>query len=141
MQRVAIDTAVLVTALRSRTGASNAVLGLIANRRLVPLATVPSFLEYEDVLKRPEQCLATGWSSDQIDRLLAELAALIEPVSVHYRWRPQLPDPKDEMVLEAAVNGRADALVTYNERDFVRAARRFALTVIRPPDLLKQVMP
>jgi PIN domain len=59
-----------------------------------------------------------------VDRLLAELAALLEPVEIHFRWRPQARDPSDEMVLEAAINGRADALVTYNVADFQSAGER-----------------
>jgi putative PIN family toxin of toxin-antitoxin system len=85
---------------------------LIATRRLVALATPPLFLEYEDVLKRPEHRLAHGLAPEAMEEFLAELAALIEPVEVHFQWRPQSRDPNDEMVLEAAINGRADALVT-----------------------------
>ena len=78
------------------------------------LATPPLFLEYEAVLKRPEQLAASGLSPADVDAALDALAALIEPVEAHLSWRPQLDDPDDEMVLEAAINGRADALVTYS---------------------------
>jgi len=70
---------------------------------------------------------------------LAELAALIEPAEVHFQWRPQSRDPNDEMVLEAAINGRADALVTYNVRDFAAAGERFGVPVLSPSELLKKV--
>ena len=90
------------------------------------------FLEYESVLKRPEQRAVSGWSEEDVDAVLAELAGLLEPVELHFRWRPQLRDPADEMVLEAAVNCGADALITYNHRDFVPAAR-FNLAVLTPP--------
>ncbi|MGC2322681.1 MAG: putative toxin-antitoxin system toxin component, PIN family [Terriglobales bacterium] len=134
-----VDTSVVVAGLRTRSGAGNAVLRLIANRRLVALATPPLFLEYEDVLKRPEQRLAHGLALDAIDEFLAELAALVEPVEVHFLWRPQVRDPKDEMVLEAAINGQADALITYNVRDFTLAGERFAIPILRPADLLRKV--
>jgi predicted nucleic acid-binding protein len=62
---------------------------------------------------------------------------LIEPVEVHFQWRPQSRDPNDEMVLEAAINGQADALVTYNVADFAGPAERFRISVLRPGDLLK----
>jgi len=139
MKKIVLDTSVVVAALRTRLGAGNAVLQLVANRRLVPLATPPLFLEYEDVLKRPEHRLAHGLSPEAIDEFLAELAALIEPVEVHFQWRPQSRDPNDEMVLEAAINGGADALVTYNVRDFVGPAERFKIAVLSPADLLKKV--
>jgi putative PIN family toxin of toxin-antitoxin system len=141
MKRVVIDTSVVVSALRSRLGAGNAVLRLVANRRLVPLATPPLFLEYEDVLKRPEHRLAHGLTPDEIDEFLAELAALVEPVEVHFQWRPQSGDPNDEMVLEAAINGHADALVTYNGADFAVVWERFGIRVLSPPELLRKVKP
>jgi putative PIN family toxin of toxin-antitoxin system len=139
MRRIVLDTSVVVAGLRTRLGAGNAVLRLIANRRLTLLATVPLFLEYESVLRRTEQRLAHGLTPGQIDEFLAELAALIEPVELNFRWRPQLRDPNDEMVLEAAINGEADALVTYNIADFAPAAHRFKIPVIRPADLLRKV--
>lgn len=63
----------------------------------------------------------------------------LEPVEVHLRWRPQLPDADDELVLEAAMNGQADALVTHNIRDFTEAGRRLGLRLLRPGDLLKEL--
>jgi predicted nucleic acid-binding protein len=75
--RIVLDTSVLVAALRSRSGAGNAVLRLVAQRRLILLATAPLFLEYEDVLNRPEHQLVHGLSPQQLDSFLQELAALI----------------------------------------------------------------
>ncbi len=138
IRRVVLDTSVVVAGLRTQNGAGNAVLRLVATRKIVPLATPPLFLEYEDVLKRPEQRLAHGLSMAAIEEFLAELAALVEPVETHFLWRPQLRDPNDEMVLEAAVNGAADALVTYNVADFASAAKRFALEILRPSELLRR---
>src|SRR5438477_6365444 len=112
--RVVLDTSVVVAGLRSRFGASNAILRHVANRRLVLLASSPLFLEYEDVSKRAEHRLVHGLTPDEIDTFLSELAALIEPVDLHFQWRPQSKDPNDEMVLEAAINGSADAIVTFN---------------------------
>jgi putative PIN family toxin of toxin-antitoxin system len=139
IQRVVLDTSIVVAALRTRSGAGNAILRLVARRQLTPLATPPLFLEYEDVLKRAEQRLAHGLTPEAIDEFLAELAALIEPVEVHFRWRPQLRDPNDEMVLEAAIHGKADALVTYNLADFADAGERFRIPVLHPRELLKMV--
>ncbi len=139
MHRIVLDTSVVVAGLRTRSGAGNAVLRLVASRRLVLLATPPLFLEYEDVLKRPEQRLAHGLAPPDIDVFLAELAALVEPVEVHFLWRPQVRDPNDEMVLEAAINGWADALVTYNVADFATVGDRFAIPILRPPEVLRRV--
>lgn len=139
LTRIVLDTAVVVAALRTREGAGNAVLRLVAQRRLVPLVSPPLFLEYEDVLKRPEQRLAHRLALEEIDEFLAEFAALVEPVELHFRWRPQVRDPNDEMVLETAINGKADALVTYNVRDFSLAGERFQIPILRPSAVLQKV--
>ena len=139
MLRIILDTSVVVAALRSRSGAGNALLRHVASGRLVPLVTPALFLEYEEVLKRPEQRQVHRFSMEQIDGFLSALASACEPVEVHFQWRPQLRDPADEMVLEAAVNGQAEALVTYNIRDFSDAARRFGLRVVRPATLLQEI--
>lgn len=130
----------VVAAFRSRHGASNAVLGLVAQRRLIAVCTVALFLEYEAVLERPEHREAAALTIEMVDRLLAALASAMEPVENHFSWRPLLPDPGDEFVLEAAVNGRADAVVTHNVRDFVPAAGRFGVGVVRPGDFLRSML-
>jgi len=137
--RVVLDTSVVVAALRTRSGAANALLRLVASRRLLALASPSLFLEYEEVLKRPEQRLVHGLTPEAVDDFLAELAALIEPVESHFQWRPQLRDPNDEMVLETAINGQADAIVTYNVADLVQAGERFRIRVLRPAELLREV--
>jgi predicted nucleic acid-binding protein len=78
-------------------------------------------------------------SEADVAGFLAALASAAEGVDVHFQWRPQLGDPADEMVLEAAINGRADALVTHNVSDFAEAGRRFGLRVIAPGDPLKEL--
>jgi predicted nucleic acid-binding protein len=51
-------------------------------------------------------------------------AGVAEPVRLSFRG-DRLRNPDDDMVLEAAVNGRADAIVTLNHRDFAPAAEKF----------------
>jgi putative PIN family toxin of toxin-antitoxin system len=138
MWRVVLDTSVLVAALRSRQAASAALIGLVAHRILTPLVTTTLLLEYDDVLKRPEQLLAMGKTSDWIEGFLSALAAGSEAVEIHYRWRPRTRDPSDEMVLEAAINGRASALITHNVRDFGDAGSEFGVPVLRPADALRR---
>lgn len=139
--RIVLDTSVLVAALRRRRGASNELLRRVAQSSLRPLVSTALFLEYEDVISRAEQRLATGMSERDIESFLAALASACDPVEVHFRWRPQLSDPSDELVLEAAVNGMADALVTHNVRDFQVAAERFDLRVLTPQMCLKEMKP
>jgi len=139
MLRAVLDTDIVVAALRSATGASNAVLREVAHGRLTPLVTPALFLEYEAVLKRPDQRLAHGLGLADIDRFLAAFAAACEAVEVSFQWRPQLKDANDEMVLEAAVNGHAQALVTHNVRDFRKGVEKFGVRVLRPGELLKEL--
>jgi putative PIN family toxin of toxin-antitoxin system len=137
--RLVLDTSVIVAGLRSQLGASNRILMLVAERQLLPLVTTALFLEYEDVLNRPEQRLATGMAKEDVWGFLAALASAAEPVDVHFMWRPQLADPADELVLEAAVNGRASAIVTHNVRAFLPAAHDFEIEVIRPGVMLQRM--
>jgi putative PIN family toxin of toxin-antitoxin system len=140
MLRLIIDSNVMTSAFRSRSGASFALIELVRRKWIRMLATPPLFLEYEDVLKRPEQLAVSRLSLIDVDTALDALAALIEPVETHLSWRPQLSDPDDEMVLEAAINGRADALVTYNTVHFRMAAARFGVRLARPADILHEVV-
>ena len=111
----------------------------IAEQRLTPLVTTAVFLEYEAVLRRAEQRLATGMSETDVDGFLRAFAAAVEPVEISFRWRPQLRDPVDELMLEAAVNGHADAVVTHNVSDFAPASARLGVRVLTPAQLLKEL--
>ncbi len=140
MLRLTVDTNVVASAFRSRSGASFALIELIWRKKLRMLATPPLFLEYEAVLKRPEQLVASCLTLTEISAALDALATLIEPVETYLSWRPQLDDPDDEMVLEAAINSRAGALVTYNTAHFQAAAPRFGVRLARPIEILREVI-
>lgn len=132
-----LDTNVLVAALRSRTGQSRVLLKQILERKRIAGVSVPLFLEYEAVLLRPDNLKSFGLSSHQVIEFLDGLAGCLKPIDVTYLWRPQLRDPADEMVLEAAVNGSVSHLITWNQRDFFPAALRFNLQVMTPADYLQ----
>ena len=120
---LALDTDVLVAALRSRKGASRAWLTTILHGEAMLLLSVPLALQYEAVLTRPEHLAASGASVADIAVLLDALCSICIPVEISFLWRPMLRDANDEMVLETAVNGRADRLLTFNRRDFAGAER------------------
>lgn len=88
-------------------------------------------LHYESVLLRPEQRATSFLTMVELAALLDAIAVIGSPVIISYLWRPMLRDPNDELVLETAVNGQADLLLTFNERDFA-GAERFAFRVRRP---------
>lgn len=134
--RVVLDTNILVAGLVSQRGASHLLLRHALARRLHLLAAPALWLEYESVLKRPEIRQMHGLPERDVDTLMDALAIVVEPVSINYLWRPQLRDAKDEMVLETALNGGADALVTFNQRDFLPAAQRFHLPLLSPANCL-----
>lgn len=139
MMRVVLDTDVVVAGLRSPSGASAELLRRVHAGRLQMLASVTLFAEYESVLTRPLQLQALGWSAAQLQRALDELAERVVPVQGHFRWRPQLRDPADEMVLEAAVNGGAAALLSFNHRDFGDAPAQFGIVLATPGQFLRSL--
>ena len=117
-----LDTDVLVAAVRSDRGASRALLTNALERRYSVLASVPLMLQYESVLTRPEHLTAAGISAADVEVLLNSIALVVEPIRISDLWRPVLPDSGDDLVLETAVNGQADVVVTFNRRHFVPAA-------------------
>lgn len=138
--RLVVDTNVVIAALLSRRGASNALLVELLRGNGVWLCSVPLFIEYEAVMMRSSFRLATGHAEAALKGVLDDIASVIEPIELHFLWRPQLGDAKDEMVLETAVNGGADTLVTHNTRDFRAAVQRFDLEVETPRAVLEEMI-
>jgi putative PIN family toxin of toxin-antitoxin system len=136
--RVVFDTNVLVAASWSRRGASFALLRLLREGRFRALASVPLLLEYEAVLKRAEHLAVGGRTEAMTDAFLDAFCLCCEPVHLYYLWRPRARDPADDMVLETALNGRADRLITLNTADFA-AADGFGLVVVQPGIFLRQL--
>jgi putative PIN family toxin of toxin-antitoxin system len=133
------DTSVLVSALRSRQGASFVILQAIRRGLLSGRASTALLLEYADVFKRDANLRQFWMGPDEVDTILGVLATVLEPVVIDFRWRPQLRDPNDEMVLECAVNAQAKAIVTFNTRDFLPGASRFGVEVVPPNVLVKRL--
>lgn len=137
--RLVLDTDVIVAALRSPSGASAALLMAALEKRVTLVANVPLVIEYEATCSLAEHRLAAGLSEAEVHQFLDAVAALIEPVETHFLWRPRLRDPADEMVLEAAVNGKATAIVTFNLRDYGATPNDFGIEVLRPCDALRRL--
>jgi len=95
------------------------------------LLSVPLMLQYEAVLLRPEIMAATRLDAQQTGKILDLLCAVGRQAEVSFLWRPTLRDPDDEMVLEAAMNGQADRLLTFNLRDFA-GSETLSMRIERP---------
>jgi putative PIN family toxin of toxin-antitoxin system len=137
--KIVMDTDTIVAALRSPSGASAELLRRAQRGELTLAASVSLFMEYESVCLRSERREAAGLDAHQTGVFLDGLARIVEPVEVHFLWRPQLRDPADELVLEAAVNASAQALLTFNLRHFAKAVERFNLNVALPGPFLRSL--
>ena len=136
-----LDTNVIVAAMRSPSGASAALLMAVRRGEVKIAANVALALEYEATCSRAEHVLASGLSPHQVSIFLDVVVAMAEPVETHFLWRPLLRDPADELVLEAAVNGRAAAIVTFNQRDFGAVPSQFGIEVLAPITALRRIKP
>jgi putative PIN family toxin of toxin-antitoxin system len=137
--RVVLDTSVVTAAIRSERGASRVLLVGALERSYTFLVSFPLMIEYEAVLTRAEHLVAFGLSNQDVQVILDALVSTAEPIRLAYLWRPVLPDVADDMVLETAVNGRADLLVTLNRRHFEPAAATVAAQIVSPADALGHV--
>lgn len=134
--RAVIDTNVLYAGLYSASGASFRVLRLIDQGRVTPLLSTTLLFEYEEILRRNHAVL--GLSGRDIEDVLDGLCVRGECRRIHFLWRPQLADPKDDHLLELAVAGGSADIVTHNVRDF-REAASLCVRIIRPADLLGEL--
>jgi putative PIN family toxin of toxin-antitoxin system len=137
--KVVFDTTTMVAAIRSDQGASRRLLVAALGKRLTLLVSTPLLLEYEAVMTRAEHLKASSLSSEDVCRLLDAVAAVATPVRLDFLWRPTLRDADDDMVLETAVNGGAEAIVTFNVRDFQPEAERFGMAVTKPGDIVRRL--
>ena len=131
-----IDTNVLYSGLFSANGASYRLLRHVETGRLIPILSTTLLYEYEEVLIRHRTVL--GLTSEAIDDVLDGLCKCGESKSIHFLWRPQLPDPKDDHILELAVAAGCVPVVTHNSRDFGPAGI-FGVRIVAPAAMLKEL--
>jgi uncharacterized protein len=139
---VILDTSVFVGALlRAGAGSNRQVLRLCLEQRCQPLMGERLFLKYESVLSRPHLFKGCPIAAEERAEIFAGLVAVCRWVSVHYLWRPNLPDEGDNHVLELAVAGGAEVIVTQNARDFRRSELQFPeVQVLTPSEFLRKVV-
>ena len=129
-----IDTNVLIAALRSSSGASHQIL-MAADRGDFQMAlSVPVLAEYDDVSSRPDMGISIPASA--VDAIIRRLARVAHKQQIYFLWRPILPDPKDDMVLEVAIAAGATHIVTFNRKD-LRLASQFGIIVLPPADFIR----
>lgn len=133
MYQVVIDTNILVAAMRSQRGASFRLLNSLGDNRWRPNVTVAVVLEYETVLKR--NCAEFGLSEKDIDDVVDALCSQAGLHRLYYLWRPVAADPDDDLILEAAIASRSDAIITFNHRDFPESPR-FGIRCLTPQEFL-----
>jgi putative PIN family toxin of toxin-antitoxin system len=135
--QVVIDTNVFYAGLRSRLGASHRLLAVIGRNQAFQIhLSVPLVLEYEEIARRHARSL--GLTYQNIDDILDYLCSVAGLHDVFYLWRPFLPDPEDDMLLELAVEAGCNRIVTYNLKDFA-GIDRFGVRAIEPYEFLKQI--
>lgn len=115
------------------------MLRKIFREEVVPLMDLKLGLEYRDVALRPEHLMASALSEREVLELIEALEAFAEPVEVLVKTRPLSSDPDDDMVLDLAINGRAEALVTYNTKHFMAAGKRSGIPILTPAELLQKI--
>jgi predicted nucleic acid-binding protein len=133
---IVLDTSVLVAGLRSARGASYEVLRRLGGNEFVVSVSVPLVLEYEAVTKR--QARELGLTFADVDDVIDYICAVAQHRSIFYLWRPFLPDSRDDLVLELAVEAEAEFILTHNLRDF-RGAEQFGVVPVSPGDFLRRM--
>jgi putative PIN family toxin of toxin-antitoxin system len=134
--KVVLDTAALISAIRSSTGAAAEIVRLAAVRKLTLLMDYKLVCEYRDVSLRPQRVAASGRAPEDAEATIEMLEAIATPVLVRVKHRPLSQDGNDDMVLDVAINGQADVVVTNNIKDFRGAAERFGIEVMTPREFL-----
>jgi putative PIN family toxin of toxin-antitoxin system len=134
--QVVLDTNVLVSALRSRRGASFRLLELLDEGKFGIDLSVPLVLEYEQ--EAADLVGKRSLSRSDVEAILDYLCAVARRWKVFYLWRPFLRHPKDDMILELAVAASCDAIVTHNTKDFA-GAEQFGVRILRPSEFLREL--
>lgn len=131
-----IDTCVLVSALRSNLGASFAILQAVRRGNIRIALSVALAIEYESVVLRPG--LVPALAAEEIQIVLDALCSLAHPQKIFYTWRPFLPDPGDDLVLELAVAAGCTFIVTHNLTDF-KGSDSLGIRAISPAQALNLI--
>lgn len=139
IMRIVVDTNIIIGACLG-TGAENAVIAACLKGQCIPLMGNPLFNEFEDVFDRDDLFKNCRLSGDERIELLDVFFSCCEWTRVYYAWRPNLPDEADNHLVELAIAGGADFIVTRNLRHLKNMELRFPqLRIVAPEALLKEI--
>jgi len=147
MYKIVIDTNVLLSALFSNKGKSYKLIELLAIKAKdgvrMNVISVPLALEFEEVLLRPKNREKYDYfSHEEIRLIISDIVSVSYRTKLHFLWRPFLKDSFDDKVLETAVNGQAQAIITYNTKDFAGVKKYFDIEILTPAELFdKGILP
>ena len=135
--RIILDTNVLYAGLYSSRGASFKILQAIEEGKLKMVLSTTLLFEYEDVLKRNQ--VALGLSNQGIEKVLDYFCVKSEHQKIYFLWRPYLPDPKDDHLLELAIASGTKLIVTHHTKDF-KGVEEFGIKSITPKAILEEIL-
>jgi putative PIN family toxin of toxin-antitoxin system len=140
MYKIVIDTNVLLSALFSNKGKSYKLIELLGLRGQESIrfnvVSVPLALEFEEVLLRAKNREKYDYfSHEEIRLIISDIVSVSHRTKLHFLWRPFLKDSFDDKVLETAVNGQAQAIITYNRKDFAGVKKYFDIDILTPAEL------
>ncbi len=129
--KIVIDTNVFISSLKSRKGASYKLLFETSRGKYEQCISPALILEYESIAKREKLKL----TFKQIDEIINMICSLSRKCEIYFLWRPFLKDPKDDFVLELAIESMSEYIITYNVNDF-KGISKFGIKVITPKEFL-----
>jgi len=135
MRQLVIDTDVFVAALLSRSDSSVAreVIRRSIRGDYQPLFGVALFCEYETLLSRDKLFAECQLNQKERETVFSALLKHARWVEIYFAWRPNLQDEGDNHLIELAVAGGAEAIVSRNTRDLKNAELLFPDTKILTP--------
>jgi len=137
-EKVVIDTSVMVSALIGKRGASREVVRRCLSGSYLPLISNPLFQEYEDVSSRKRVRDACPLEPREIRELLSAFYSVCTWVPIYYLWRPNLSDEGDNFLIELALAGNSQIIVTNNVKDLMAAELKFDnLRILKPEQILR----
>lgn len=138
--KAVIDTNIFLGACLG-TGITGKVIAASLEGRFQPLMGAALLAEHEDMLGRQALFARCRLSAEERENLFDIYLSKCEWIRVYYTWRPNLPDEADNHLVELAIAGGADAIVTRNLRDLTRMELRFpSLRIVSPDVFLKEVL-